>query len=182
MKYKLAFLAIMFSGLTAYLFVHNGYYPVAIVDSRMILARDFEREFNSALIYYQNALATYSDQKIDLTRVADFVLELRRATLDNLIEDVLISNELKGRLGDSLEKVLVEKLPSFNESAAALYGLTPSEFKERVLVPQAHREFLESYLVKEKSNLQDWLADSKGFASVYIFVGRFHWDAGVALK
>src|SRR3989338_11359268 len=169
MKYKLAFLAIMFSGLTAYLFVHNGYYPVAIVDSRMILARDFEREFNSALIYYQNALATYSDQKIDLTRVADFVLELRRATLDNLIEDVLISNELKGRLGDSLEKVLVEKLPSFNESAAALYGLTPSEFKERVLVPQAHREFLESYLVKEKSNLQDWLGGPKRVGPPFFF-------------
>ena len=181
MKYKLSFLAIMFFGLTAYYFVHNGYYPVAIVNSRMILARDFEREFNSALIYYQNALATYSDQKIDLTRVADFVLELRRATLDNLIEDVLISNELKGRLGDSLEKVLAE-LPSFNESAAALYGLTPSEFKERVLVPQAHREFLESYLVKEKSNLQDWLGGSQGLAPLFIFFWRVHLGAGVGFK
>ena len=153
MKYKIVFLAIMFFGLSAYYFANNKYYPVAVVNGEFISARDFEREFNAALVYYQNVIRTYSEQRVDLASVGDFVFELRRATLDNLIEDVLVYNELEDRVSNGLDEAVARKIPDFNESAAALYGLSVADFKEMVLVPQAHRELLSSQLEKDKGEI-----------------------------
>jgi len=84
MKFKITLLLIIFITLGVYYLIHNGYYPVALVNGKLISARLYEKEFRAALIYYRNAMRTYAREDLDLKKYADFVEELRRAALHNL--------------------------------------------------------------------------------------------------
>ena len=176
MKFKIIFLFIIFFGLGFYYLVHNGFYPVAIVNSHWISARTFKREYQTALIYYQNAIKTYTGQDLAIQQRPDFVKELRRAALDKLIENTLIYSELEIRIGKELSEIVEKKIPSFQESAISLYGLESAEFKDLVLAPQAQREILEGQLASEKKNFDEWLAKARQTAKVRLLATGVVWD------
>lgn len=177
----LVFLAIIFFGLGTYYFVHLGHYPIAIVNGKIITAGDFNNEYAAALQYYQK---TMSQQKtpIDL-RSADVQKEVRRATLNDLIDKALIVAELKKREGSDFNEVVASKISSANvntknfaDAAKLLYGLEPNDFMAMVIVPQAEKELLEGRLFLEQRKLEEWLADAEKEASITLLTPEFSWD------
>ena len=184
MKLKLTFLTIIFFGLGLYYLAQGGIYPMAIVNNTIISKRDFIKNYQAAAVYYRNALKTYAGKEIKGKSANEFMLELKRAVLDSLIENVLIYSELKNQVGDQLTALLEDKIPPFKESAAlTVYGLNAADFKEIVLAPQARKEILENQLSLKNKNLDDWLKSARKSAKVYLFTFRVNWDGeGVVAK
>ncbi len=182
MKYKIIFLAIVFLGLGSYYFVRSGLYPVAIVNSTFIWSKSYREHYNAALIYYQNLFANYSKEEMEKVNIPDFLQELRRATLDKLIENVLIYGELENKVGKDLSSLVERKLPAFEDPASSVYGLSPAQFKEMVLVPQAQREILEGRLFLNKQTMDDWLLQARSSAKVFILSSSFTWNGSEVVK
>ena len=170
----------IFCGLAAYYVVRLGYYPVAIVNSSLITARSLNSEYLVAYQYYSRVLA---DKKEFDVQSLDFQKELRRAALNDLIENHLVYEELKVKIGNDLEGVVEGRIEiseadrlNLEEAAQVLYGLSLTNFKEIILVPRARREILEGRLSSEKKSLDGWLADASQSAKVFILTPEFFWD------
>ncbi len=172
------------AGLTFFYFVQAGFYPIAVVNSRIIGARSYEEVLASAYHYYDQLLKAEVPAR-ELVQMPEALVEIRRATLDKLVEDVLVYKELKSRLGKETESIVRNKVsslnlnsPDFRQGVATLYDLTLEEFKETVLVPQARREILEGRLFTEKANLGEWLTRARQEAKVVIFAPNLEWKDG----
>ena len=99
-----------------------------------------------------------------------------------MIENVLIYDGLKERLGGDVTNAVSEKLQNLNmneaqvgEATAVLYGLTFQEFKDIILIPQATKEILEVYLSEEKKDIGGWLKEARAGASVTLLIKEFSW-------
>ena len=187
-KYFTVFLVILFVGLGAYYLVHFGYYPVAAVNRSLITANRFETEYAVAYHYYERALSNSVDAD---PRSRDFKKELRRAVMENLIEQTLIREDLVVRIGKDLPTIVDGKifnaqkrdLKTAEETAKVLYGLTLAEFESLVLVPQAQKEILQGRLFLEKQDYETWLREAKKNAKVFIVTPEFYWqDLSVKLR
>ncbi len=184
MNYKISlivFFIIIGSGLSAYLLVHNGLYPVTIVNFHMISAKTLEKDYDAAFRYFYNALSTYGSNPEVLQREVS-QKEIRRATLNKLITDRLIYDEVKKRIGGSLDEI-TEKIIDQNINSAKLeqavekiYGLKMEDFKQQILVTQAHREILEGRMLVNKESFDDWLKNTSAQARVVILLPDFYWD------
>ena len=178
MKYKIIFLVIILFGLGSYYLVRAGYYPLVLVNSTVILANEFRNNYNAAAVYYQNVFNTYSPENLKKINIPEFLDELRRATLDKMVENVLIYSELNREIGNDLPILVERKIPKFEEITASLYGLTAVQFKELVLKPQARREILEGRLFLNKLSVDDWMLHTRSEAKVLIFSSSFTWIGG----
>ncbi len=180
-RYFTTFLLILFVGLGAYYLVHYGYYPVALVNSQMITANRFEVEYAVAYNYYVRALSASKDTD---PRTREFKKELRRAVLDNLVEQALVRQDLNQRIGRELDQIVQGKIlnsqkldpQTIEETARVVYGLDLSEFESLVLVPQARKEILQGRLFLEKKNYEEWLREAKKNAKVFIVTPEFYWE------
>ncbi len=189
-KNLLLFLLVIFIGITAYYFIHLGHYPVAIVNGSLITAKDLNDANTVATRYYISTLAGENlvEQALAIHTESDptspvIQQELRRATLQDLIDKSLISSELNNRIGRGLNSAVASRLNDVNadneivaEAAKLLYGLDFASFKEMVLVPQAERELLEGRLFLEQEKLDSWLASAEIAARVIILTPEFSWD------
>ncbi len=183
-RYFTTFLLILFVGLGAYYLVHYGYYPVAVVNSQIITANRFEIEYAVAYNYYVRALSVSNDTD---PRTREFKKELRRAVLDNLLEQALVRQDLSSRVGKDLNKIVQGKIlnsqkidpKTLEETARVIYGLDLSEFESLVLVPQAQKEILQGRLFLEKKEYDQWLQEAKKNAKVFIITPEFYWQDGV---
>ncbi|MEK7640560.1 MAG: SurA N-terminal domain-containing protein [Patescibacteria group bacterium] len=187
-RYFTTFLLILFVGLGAYYLVHYGYYPVALVNSQIITANHFEVEYAVAYNYYVRALSSSGDTD---PRTREFKKELRRAVLDNLVEQALVQQDLNVRVGKELNQIVQGKIlnsqkldpKTLEETARVVYGLDLSEFESLVLVPQAQKEILQGRLFLEKQDYEQWLRDAKKNAKVFIVTPEFYWqDLTVKLR
>ncbi len=187
-RYFTTFLLILFVGLGAYYLVHYGYYPVAVVNSQIITANRFEIEYAVAYNYYVRALSVSKDTD---PRTREFKKELRRAVLDNLLEQALVRQDLSSRVGKELNQIVQGKIlnsqkldpKTLEETARVIYGLDLSEFESLVLVPQAQKEILQGRLFLEKKEYDQWLQDAKKNAKVFIVTPEFYWqDLTVKLR
>ena len=177
--YFIILLSILFLGLGGYYLVHFGYYPVAFVNSKMILARSMNNDFVAAYQYYGNVLgAQGTDVKSE-----GFKRELHRQLLNRAIDNILIGGGLETIVGNDLAQLVENKLSAPNlkskelaDSVESLYGLSLPEFRELVLVPQAEREILEGRLTLQKKELSDWLTEARGLARVWILLPNLSWN------
>ncbi|OGY67282.1 MAG: hypothetical protein A3H63_02610 [Candidatus Harrisonbacteria bacterium RIFCSPLOWO2_02_FULL_45_10c] len=185
MTYKkslLFFAAIMVFGVAAYMALHNGQYPISIVNSHIITASTVEKNFVASLTYLQNAALVYRSNPA-LLETAAARGEIKRATLDKLITDALILSELKTRVsGEEIDTIADTKINQFlyensdvERAAQALYGLSLAEFKSRVLIPQAYREILEGRMFLAKEDFGAWLSEAKRSARVLVFISDLEW-------
>lgn len=182
-RYFTSFLLILFVGLGAYYLIHFGYYPVAMVGGNLITANHFETEYVVAYHYYARAAIINQDVDPDSR---EFKRELRRAVMDNLIEQSLIRQDLDQRIGEDLPDIIENKiisaqrsdLKTIEENAKALYGLNLADFKSLVLVPQARREILQGRLFLEKQDYDKWLQGARKKATVFIITPEFYWKDG----
>ncbi|TSC88841.1 MAG: Uncharacterized protein G01um10143_738 [Parcubacteria group bacterium Gr01-1014_3] len=177
--YFIILLSILFLGLGGYYLVHFGYYPVAFVNAKMILARSMNNDFVAAYQYYGNILgAQGTDVKSE-----GFKRELHRQLLNRAIDNILINGGLKTIVGNDLAQLVENKLsapnlqsPELAESVESLYGVSLSEFRKMVLVPQAEREVLEGRLTLQKKELAVWLTDARALARVMILLPSLSWN------
>lgn len=169
----------------AYLILSQSY-PIALVDWNPIFAKDFNADYQAALIYYKNALEIYAEDSTVLN-ADETKTEIKRAVLDNLIEDILIEKKLRQEIGDDkfyetvadkIEEVI--GMENVQKAAEALYGFSFDEFKERVLAPQAKKEILEDFF---KNDFEEKLKEMKTTAKIIMLLPDFEWNGeGVIIK
>lgn len=178
------FFGLLIVGLSSYFTVHNGWYPVAIVDFQFVSASTFEKDYQAAIHYFTNALLTYGTSKLDpsILKAENTRQEIRRAALEKIVIDAIIWKEARKEFGNNLditvENLIVKnvQLSNLAEAADTLYGMTLDEFKERIVVAQARRELLESRKFTEKTDFKAWLATASQDAKVIILVPHLKWN------
>jgi len=179
----------MATGLSGYFAARNGYYPVAVVNFDLITAEKFSKENYTANKYFQNQFFISGSDPKTLDS-AEAQLEIRRAVLEELIFNSLVYKELNRRFKDEYHSIAENKIDqalknNSNLQAAVkeLYGLEFSEFKDRVLLPQAYQEILEGRMFLNNENFGDWLKNAKAKATVIILSPEFEWNGdGVEIK
>ncbi len=178
------FLMIMAAGIGSYFSVRDGRYPVAIVNFDFIAAKTMEKDSAAAYSYLRNTILVSGNDPA-VVDLPESQLEIRRATLDKLITDSLIYNELKLRFGNEFQAIAERNIGQYigdNENiengAKTLYGLDLLEFKKRVLMPQAYREILEGRMYLNNEDFSEWLESARANASVYILTPDLQWEDG----
>jgi len=172
-------------GLFSYLGVSIGYYPAAIVNADVITARTLEGDLLAAYTYFKNAALVYGVDPNSLDTDAS-ITELKRATLDKLITDKIILEELKNRINknefNSIAEKNINNLLEDNdtilEAAEKLYGLDVTAFKKIVLLPQAYKEILEGRMYLENEDFNKWLTEAKKDAWIVILNPNLVWQGG----
>lgn len=186
MTYKHAlilFAVFITTGVGSYVLVKNDYYPVAVVNWKLVTARQLERDFNAAYRYFERALATYGSDSKRLAS-AEARKEIWRAALDKIIVDILIREELNRRISSSeYQLVANRKIDQFlennqnvSEAAQTLYGLAIADFRSRLLLPQAYREILEGRMTLNGERFDEWLNKSRRQAKVIILTPDLQWQ------
>jgi len=156
-----------------------GFYPVAFSSKWIITGNQFNKIVDSSLFYYQKIYSVYSSSTV----VADaaFGKELRRAALEQMIEDKIINEFLSEKIGKKeLEKSVNDKISALNMSdgvvkgSRILYNLSIEDFKNLVLMPEARREIL--------SNQGIDIAELKKSYKPVILLPGYYWQDGVLVK
>ena len=155
-KIYILFLIIVAGGALLAFSASSGYYPIAIVGNRIVLARAFWKNYEAAEIYYGNLERTYGASSTIVSANGEF----EKLVLEALVEGSLIHTEALRELGGDLSYLIEEKLGKFEsdarlkEAAAAVYGLNAYDFKNEILVPQAEREILSGRLFLKGEGLE----------------------------
>ena len=178
----LIFSGIVLVGLGFFVLVSQGYYPVLVVDGEIVSARTFRKDYQAATIYYRNVLQMYASSTEALGDLKPEDIEL--SVLEQLIENNLVSKEVRHQLGSDLEALMQSKIERFGadtdlvQGVRQLYGLNFEDFRNRVLIPQAEREILSGRLFLSGKKIDDWLSEAKQKANVVTFSGQFRWSGG----
>jgi hypothetical protein len=161
-----------------------GYYPVVFVGLEPIFARDYNKNYSASMNYYDKALETYTKDS-QILQADEAKRELKRAVLDNLVENILINRELKRELNHDDLKILIEKKMGeisdsrvVGEATETLYGFSLDEFKKLVLGPQARKEILDDRLFLAGIDLGEKMKSVRSQAKVMIFLPGFEWKNG----
>ena len=160
--------------------VSLGYYPVLIINSDFISAKQFIREYHAAVIYYENLLKTYNQNIGEEEKLGPEDLQL--AVINSLIEKSLIADGARDEAGDDFSYLLKNKLKNISvdkeleKAITSLYGMSRDEFILAVIVPQAEREILAGRIFLRGERIGDWIADAKKEANVIIFSPNFKWN------
>lgn len=183
MKRKRNFIILLISatGIIA-AFVFFGYYPVAFVGIKPIFAGDYNKNFLTSLNYYEKALKIYANDSQAL-KADEAKIEIKRAVLDNLIENILIEKELKKEIKQGDLDALIEKkineIPKdriTDEAIESLYRFSFGEFRKRVLEPQAKKEILENRMFLAEIDFNEKMKNARAQAKVAVFLTGFEWN------
>lgn len=175
------FFIFMGLGLGSFAAIRNGRYPVALVNFHVISAKTLEKDYNAAVRYFYNALLTYGSDPGILEETAS-QKEIKRAVLNKLIINYLIYAETKKRLGRDLtgvtEKIISQNVddPQLERAVKEIYGLELEDFKDQVLVAQAHREILEGRMFLKNEDFDNWLQGAINQTKVIVLLPDFYWD------
>ncbi len=176
----------MIGGIATFYISHYRYYPVAFVNSKPILARDLSNIAESAFGFYLKAFDTYKKQPISEVDAQKLLKEVKRATLEKLIEEKILSDEIASRFGGEFQVLIDKKLQAvengnLQQAASGLYGLGFAEFRKTVLEPEARRELLAETFKSKNENFGEWLKSAKQNASVFVLIPGFAWQ-GMTLE
>lgn len=172
----------MVIAVAVFLFLTQSY-PVAVVDWHWMPMHVFAVESAAATQYYTRALATYTGNESNAPHADTLLNEVRRASLDKLIENEFIHEELSRRIpADALPAMIDERVNAaagsgaLGKEVASLYGLSFEEFKRYELEPRAEREILEGRFILEGGDFNAWLVSRRARARVSILLPGFAWD------
>ncbi len=167
--FAIVFFVIIFSAVGYLYLTKAGWYPAAIVNSKIIWGRSLNKATKAAIYYYKKTADVEPDYK-----------EVRQATLENMVEEILISQKLlevlnQVELTASLQDILDDHLnkPQLEPAAALLYGLKLKDFYNLVLVPQAERELLEKKMTETGESFEEWLQKAKQSANIVYITKEF---------
>ena len=168
-KYFSIFLLMVSLAWGSYGLIGAGTYPVALVNNKVVWGKEFKTTHQSALNFYGKLKNPDVDQPT-------FEKEIRRATLDKLIESRLIFEEVGRAEIDNQLANLVSQNPNLEKGAVLTYGIPWVDFKNLVLRPQIALEILQKDLQDKNKNFDEWLKNKRISASVWIFVGGLDWQ------
>src|SRR3989344_4397174 len=137
--------------------------------------------------YYSNEANLEKQGRSDLNyRLPD---EKMIIVLKEIVENTIIHQDVKRRLGSSFDDIVDNKIKDLSGSealkkaASTLYGLTLADFIDLFIKPAAERELLDGKLLLEKTTFDDWFKEAKKNASVTLLVSGFFWNGdGVEVK
>ncbi|MBI3638501.1 hypothetical protein HY227_02045 [Candidatus Wolfebacteria bacterium] len=175
--------------MVVYVFLIRNY-PVALVNWHFVRSGDFQEDLAVAISYYGKADEAGNKEtgiRADITDSEEARTEIKRAVLDKLIEDNLIEQELKKRIGDNDLKALVDKKiesaisgANIEKEVKFIYGLSMKDFRKKILEPQAKSEILEGRLLLENNlpagGFEEWLLGQRTKAKVVVLLPGFSWN------
>ncbi len=190
-KYRpfIVFIGLICLGLAAIFLISSGYYPILSVNSRLLSARKFWKDYQANTVYYQNLISVYGSTAIfgNSSGTISNAEDLKISVLNKIIENSLISEQVKKELGADAEEIIQNKIKSLETdevlklSAQKMYGLSYDDFKDEILIPKAEQEILTGRLFLKGDKLEDWLLSQKKSSRVKLFSSEFYWD-GVEVK
>jgi hypothetical protein len=171
------FILIIIAGI---LFINLDYYPVISVNGEPITNKKVKLYLKATVNYYENYKNTYENQ----TNLKQKEINLDGAEvqiLNQLIDQKIISQEVKKRLGKDYKEIIEEKIKSYLNSeiinaGKTLLGLTPQEFENEILKPQAEHDVLAGRLFLENQNISNWLKNQRKNAKIIVFNSKFKWN------
>jgi hypothetical protein len=178
------FITMIAVGLVGYYVASAGWYPVAMVEGNMVSARALHETERFIGAYYARAEETYGILGGSVTN-AITPAEIRRATLDKLIENRFLAVELQELHGNGADTLVARKLnasgtdaPGFADAVRTIYGLSLERFTETVLIPQAHEELVREAFADAGREYGEWLTGVRASADVRVFAPGFMWVGG----
>ena len=188
-KLYIILIGLVFLGFGALNLIRIGWYPIALVNSQLVWGSTVEKEYASAIKYYSQMLHTYKGEDVGKKQIKKIKQEIRQATLDKIIEKIIISNNSSELIGDKKPKLIAAKVkkylqdPKLKAAASALFNLSFNDFKTVILIPQAERELLEEQFSSENRDFNNWLKNQKKKAKVYLFTKEYTWtEQGIKRK
>lgn len=190
-KYRpyIIFIGLICLGLVAIFLISSGYYPILSVNSRLLSARRFWKDYQANAVYYQNLISIYG-AAATLTNSSDTIStaeDLKVSVLNKIIENSLISEQVKKELGADAEEIIQNKIKNLENDevlkigAQKMYGLSYDDFKNEILIPKAEQEILAGRLFLKGDKLENWLLSQKKSSRVKLFSSEFYWD-GLSVK
>ena len=185
MKKKIILTSLIIIACGTILIIMLGFYPVAVVNWRVITIKDFKKDLAVANYFYKTTL----DENLNPDS-PEIKKRIKREVLDKLIEDILINKELKLQLKNSeLEEILKNKTDELTKQEGIekeikiLYGLSLEDFKEQVSRPILKREILAGRFLINNKDFIGWMKEQKNQAKVMIFFPDLIWkEGGVVIK
>lgn len=180
-KFYTVFLLLIISAFAAVYFFKIGWYPLAIADSNLIWGWQLDKEAQSAMAYYSQTIKTYNIPGVDDEEIMLMEDDLKRASLERIIDKIIISKSLKSLEGDGAEDLVNDKIDKYLENnklesaASALFNLSFKDFIEIILVPQAEKELVEEKIKAEKRDFNNWLRIQRNQTKVYLFLKGSKW-------
>ena len=184
-KLYIILIGLVFLGFGALNLIRIGWYPIALVNSQLVWGSTVEKEYASAIKYYSQMLHTYKGEDVSKKQIKKIKQEIRQATLDKIIEKIIISNNSSELIGEKKPKLIAAKVkkylqdPKLKAAASALFNLSFNDFKTVILIPQAERELLEEQFSSENRDFNNWLKNQKKKAKVYLFTKEYTWTEQV---
>lgn len=181
--FYIGFIAVVLAGAGVFYVLHNGLYPVALVNGSAISANEFERVATAALHFYVKSSEAVKRRTLTPEEVDTLYAEIRRGTLDKLIGERLVDVELTARLGERAHVLAEGKVDtaSSDELRAAvpvLYGMAYADFRDMLLVPEAKVEVLKESLGRDSLDAQTWFSSARRDARVLIGLPKLIWKNG----
>lgn len=167
-KYLFLFLILLLFGWGSYFTINKQFYPAAIINFNIISFRNFENSFSSALSYYSKIKKPEVDEET-------FKKEVRRATLDKLIENELIYENISNAEIENQIASLLAQNQNLEKGAKAAYGLSPEVFRNFILKPQVASELLQAKLKDKGEDFANWLKNKKNTANIFLLTSEFKW-------
>lgn len=168
----------------------TGYWPIARVGSSLITYNVFKVNFTILDHYYRSTIKITGQSDI-VVEAKEVQQDLQRAAMEGLIEGMLIDEELSKRYSASdLTQLIENKIggislesPDMEKAMELMYGLTPVQFRDLVLVPKAKREILEGNISLQNDTFTNWINKEKASVRVTLFVPSLYWTSdGVQVK
>lgn len=161
----------------------TGIWPIARVGYTPITYNTFRDNFMMADHYYRSNVKIMGESET-VVDAKEIQQDIQRATMEGVIEQILIEKELEKKYSkEDLRQLLENKMSGIDLGSADMqkaiqlqYGLTPEQFKELRLLPKAQQELLEGNLTLQNGTFNDWLIAKKKEASISIFVPVLYWD------
>jgi len=162
-----------------------NYYPVISVNNVPISAKKVNINMRAAIYYFNTYKKLEEDRGLNQNASTSLKElsgeEIKLFVLNQLIENELIHQEVKKRIGSNLKDLIDEKINNYLNSeiesaALEIYGLNKNDFKNEILIPQAEKDILAGRLFLENKNIADWLKEQKKQAKVIVFDKKFKWN------
>lgn len=171
-------LLILAGGLLGYSLVRNGFFPVALVNGKVILFSHVEDNMIVSKKIFSTA-GFFEDEELEKLFSGNDA-ELFQKTLESLIVNTVVKTSIPDEVRQLADKRIKDYLasvdyPQLSSSIKLLYGWDFDTFRERILEPQA---FDEALLEKKGDELEEWLAEARTAAKVSIWFLPFEWEKG----
>lgn len=177
------FLGIVGAGLIFAFFISAGYYPVAVIDGRMLTHHKLRTALAAASTYYTTVRETARRAPSPGEEISALTArDIEQVIFTELIENHIVHFALRKELGEDWNDVIENKVGKFDDdgelriAARTLYRMTFDDFRAQILVPQAERDLLRGRLFLTGENFEEWLARAKKESRVRILSRQFYWD------